>query len=198
MSDSDIHRDTRPPAPPRDALRYRPFRFHLRTVWLVVTLLCVALGLMEQIGPVASLALVLLIGLVLCHVVGNSLGTRLRDEMTAQLHRDGAGRQYRSPPPADVLEQIPVTRLRHKTRVVGRKMYAFCGACAVSVGSAGAYYLADGAWEPLRPHEIALVGCSLAVLGGLFALMAMTFLSVTLRCLGEFQRGRDRLPSSDE
>ena len=197
MPESEPHRDTSDSAPPRDGLRYRPFRFHLRTVWLVVTLLCVALGLMGQIGPVASLALVLLIGLVLCHVVGNTLGTRLRDEMTKQLRADG-GQQRRPASAAGDLPQAPLTRLRHKTRVIGWKIMLFCGACALMAGWLGARQFASDVFGPLRPQEIVLVGLSLAVLGGLFAVVALSFLSVTLRCLGEFRRGHARVQSPDE
>ena len=197
MSESNPHSTANEPTPPRDGLRYRPFRFHLRTVWLVVTLLCVALGLMGQIGPVASLALVLLIGLVLCHVVGNTLGTRLRDEMTKQLREDASG--HRRPTSAVIdLPQAPSTRLRYKTRVVGWKMMLFCAACALMAGWLGTRQFASDVWGPLRPQEIVLVGLSLAVLGGLFAVVALMFLSVTLRCLGEFRRGHARVQSPDE
>ena len=54
-----------------------PPRFSLRTLWLVMTLLCCLFGLMSIVGAMWSLALALFIGLVAAHVLGNSLGTKL-------------------------------------------------------------------------------------------------------------------------
>lgn len=197
MSDSDADRPESNAVPPPEVLRNRPFRFQLRTVWLVVTLLCVALGLMGQIGPVASLALVFLIGLVLCHVLGNTLGTRLRDATTRQLRDEAAENQGPTPAPPP-LPQTPATRLRDKTRVVGWKTILFCGSCALTAGWLGTRHLAGGVWGSLRPQEIVLVAVSLAILGGLFTLASLTFLSVTLRCLGEFSREHASVKSPDE
>ncbi len=60
-------------------------QFRLRTLFLVVTYLAVVFALMGVIGPIASTALLLLLAMIALHVAGNALGTRLRDETSAQV-----------------------------------------------------------------------------------------------------------------
>ena len=68
----------------------------------------------------------------------------------------------------------------------------------MTAGWLGARHLAGGAWGSLRPQEIVLAAVSLAIPGGLFTLVSLMFLSVTLRCLGEFRREQARVQSPDE
>ena len=59
-------------------------QFRLRTLMFAVALLAVLFAVMGLIGPTASAGLVMILVLAGLHVIGNALGTSLRD--TANQH----------------------------------------------------------------------------------------------------------------
>lgn len=60
-------------------------QFKLRTLLLLVTLACLVLAAAKLLSPLAIAVLVVLLLSVMAHVVGNALGTRLRDGDEATL-----------------------------------------------------------------------------------------------------------------
>jgi len=172
-------------SPTRDEgpLRLDRPRFRLRTLWLIVTLVCLALGAMVWIGPMGSFVLVLGIGLLVCHVVGNSIGTRLRDQTSEQLRQ-----QAPSPVQAQPVKFAPATRLGLAGRVIGWKVAI---ACLVGA-SLGAYYgtqqLLGQGLTRAAVREVIVTAGSLAVLGGFAAFLATTFLAVGLKAFLESRR----------
>src|SRR5688572_10022756 len=65
-------------------------QFQLRTLFVGVGLLGVVFAIARLGGWGVSLALVTFIALAAAHVVGNVLGTRLRDEVSPQLNQTPA------------------------------------------------------------------------------------------------------------
>jgi hypothetical protein len=59
-------------------------QFRLRTLLGVVAVFSALFALMGAIGPLASLALVLFVAMIIAHIGGNALGTRLRDHASRQ------------------------------------------------------------------------------------------------------------------
>ncbi len=59
-------------------------QFRLRTLLLAVSGCCLLFATMRSVGPTGSVALLFGLALVLLHVLGNGLGTSLRDQATAE------------------------------------------------------------------------------------------------------------------
>ena len=79
-------------------------RFSLRTLLVTMTALSLVFAVMSAVGFVWSMAMVLIGCLAGAHVLGNSLGTKLRDESTRASASD-------RPPivPADVAVRMSAT-----------------------------------------------------------------------------------------
>jgi len=124
-----------------------------------------------------------LLGLIACHVVGNSLGTRLRDQVSDHLREHPAAGRTR-PSPADI-PRAPATRLGRKTRVVGWPLLVVSTAGGVTAAVIGGREFAAAAWREIPLREWLLACGSFAVLGGFLAFMAASFLGVLLQALVE-------------
>ena len=92
----------------------KPPRFTLRTMLVFVTALCGVFALMSSLGMVWSAALGLLLCLASAHVLGNSLGTRLRDEAT---RHSAEQRLPRDEPPMHLQEARASQPLTQRARL---------------------------------------------------------------------------------
>jgi hypothetical protein len=124
---------------------------------------------------------------VAAHVIGNALGTKLRDLGDTPLDEHGCPTrrlpEIRKPNPMDF---APLTRLRERYSL-GKRIVVFTGMGAAAGGLAGFFavaWLDDGhtAW-----HIFGLGTAACAVLGGIWTFAAASFLQVTL---GEFLQAR--------
>ena len=76
--------------PPSDYRRpLRPPQFTLRTLILLITLLAILFSLVNLVHPVVMAGLVLLALLIVAHVAGNVIGTRLREMGDRPVTKDG-------------------------------------------------------------------------------------------------------------
>lgn len=165
-----------------------PPRFSLRTLLAAISLLCCLFALMSAIGLLWSTALVLFLGLILAHVLGNSLGTKLRDQASRQIDAD----RSLTPPtpclPVRVNVEAP-RRLTERTGLHRITLLMTVGGALVG-GELGGLGLAA-----IYPREsIAAVGLgviSSAVLGAFAGFAASSFLSVVRQALAEAHRGAD-------
>jgi len=172
----------------------KPPQFSLRTLLIVTTAAAALLALMTAVGTVWSLAILFFALLLAAHVVGNSLGTRLRD--------GGRGRSTR---PADwatagnVRQRSPSalpspTRLRERSRLHWINLVLTLGGMV-----AGGYYGGTGlaATYPeatTAAHMLAYV--SSGVLVGFAVFAVSSFLSVVRQALSEAHAGGDRRPAA--
>ena len=88
-------------------------QYRLRTMFWVVTCLCVLFTVMATLGAVWSAALLMLLLLVAAHVAGNAIGTSLRDRAVTER------RESNEPPPKVLRPRIrsdspPANRLQDK------------------------------------------------------------------------------------
>src|SRR4051812_41038018 len=89
-------------------------RYGLRTLMAVVAAAAVLFAVMGTIGPLASAVLLMALAVVGLHVVGNAVGTSLRDS---------APRRAIDPPDAEIADRpaarihvdMPVSQLRRRT-----------------------------------------------------------------------------------
>ncbi len=161
----------------------RPPQFGLRTLLLGVTLLSVAFAVSVAVGAAQSMMLLLLASLIGLHIVGNALGTRLRDRRECEdraLKSGDAGR-----PEFGVAPTIaPARRLQENTAI--RRPWLVAGAvCATISGTVGGLAIAALVGEKLTIPGLALGIASSAVLGGFFGFMACSLWSVARTALRE-------------
>jgi hypothetical protein len=164
----------------------RPPRFTLRTLLLTMTALCCLFAVMSAVGMVGSAVLVLFLCLIAGHVLGNSVGTRLRDQASRQIAVEQAVR----PPPPAVPVRLDVAAPRQLTQRVRLKRIALL--VTIAGATIGAQFGGLGL-AAIHPHSslaaVALGVFSSAVLGGFAGFLASSFLSVVQQALAEAHRG---------
>jgi uncharacterized protein YcfJ len=145
---------------------------------LWVTLLCVLLGLVVSVPLGLAVVIVCVAVLIGAHVVGNALGTRLRDQAATRPRETTAA----SPPSIDslirpVAAALPVTSLRNKQRL-SRTTPVVATVAAVAGAIVGGILLA---WfNSPRGTLAGLVvgGLSCGFLGGFVGFLAGSFLEI--------------------
>lgn len=164
-----------------------PPQFSMRGLLLVVAAFCLLFALLGWVGATWSIALVTLLVLLVGHVLGNALGTRLRDASTVSLRatRDAgasAPSTLRSEPIAT--RPAPTSHL-HATTRLGRHVHLLVLVGVAAGGSAGMLVLAAVYWPDITWAALALGGLSAAVLGGWATLLGSAFWSSTRRAWRE-------------
>lgn len=155
----------------------RPPTYSVQSLFWVVTLLGIVMGVMAAIGFLWAIALLMTVLMIAGHVAGNALGKRLRDGKSpsqsgpaspAARHDLTTGRANWQPPASSRLSE------HHPT---GRKSLIFAGIGSVLAGLAGSglslWHYGSGITGP----AVIVAALAAAVLGGL-----LTFFSVI--CLG--------------
>lgn len=159
------------PGPARSGLE--PPRFTLRTLMIVVTALGCLFGFMSAMGALWSMVILLFVCLALAHVIGNTLGTRLREGA----HHDA--QSGIEPRPIVVRDNTPVVAPEHLTRRarLGRitLLMLVCGALAGAVGGA---LLSNELYPESGAGPLAVAVVSAAVLGGFAGFLTSSFISV--------------------
>jgi len=177
------------PAEPHTALG--PPQFRLATLLAAMAAISAVFAVMHTVGIGWSLVMLLFVSLVSAHIAGNALGTRLRDQATAECR---------------VAARLPIVQTPAATIVVGdgrrwierTKLGWLTIACAalgaVVGGSLGA--CVGMAYEQQQTAAgMALVTCSLATVGGLMGFLASSFFIVLRRAMGEALGSSDATPS---
>jgi hypothetical protein len=158
-----------------------PPQFRLRTLMLAITLCGVLFALMATLSALASALLLFFLSLVAAHVVGNVIGTRLRDATSGSLADDD------TPRPARLALRLPVPtvrRLRERTGI-SRTMVVTAAIGALLGGTSGGFVLAECVGERASIAGLGLGTFSSAVLGGFCGFLLSSFLSVFSRAMTE-------------
>jgi hypothetical protein len=172
-----------PPEDPDATLR--PPQFTLRTLLVAITLLACAFAVMTAIGSVWTLAILLFAALVAGHVVGNALGTTLRDR-SARRKVDEREVAVRAGPR---LEIVSPSRLTVPARLHWITMVMAAGG-ALAGGYFGGAALA-ASYPEATTAAVVLGFASSGVLGGLAGFAASSFVSVVQQALREAHAGGD-------
>jgi hypothetical protein len=158
-----------------------PPRFTLRQLLLAMTALSCLFGLMTAVGLWWSMAILLFLSLVLAHVLGNSLGTRLRDRASRCVLVDKmASREFAAPVR---LQVAAPQRLTQRVRLHRITLVMAIGAAVVGamLGGAGLFNL----YPDASLAAIGLGVVSSAVLGAFAGFATSSFLSVAQQALRE-------------
>lgn len=157
----------------------RPPQFGLRTLLAIVTVCGALLALRQWFDPVVIFVLVFLAACVFCHVVGNAIGTRLRQigDLSNAMPPDDSYQRLRAPPrPQDF---APATHLSR------RQSLGWAIIIASSMGATGGA-IGGGLWTFMNargrvgPFDIVIGVIAFAVLGGLAAFAVFGFAQVLL------------------
>jgi membrane protein implicated in regulation of membrane protease activity len=159
----------------------RPPQFGLRTMLIGVTALSVLFALFTPLGALRWAALMLFVSLILLHVVGNALGTRLRDRRLRESDDDNANDR----PEASLAPVIAPARRLQENTVVRRPWLIAAAVCATIFGVVGGIGIATVVGEKLTPAGLVLGVGSSAVIGGFFGFMACSLWSVARTALRE-------------
>ncbi|MEX2114736.1 MAG: hypothetical protein WD845_16205 [Pirellulales bacterium] len=164
----------------------RPPRFSLRTLWLAVTVLCCLFAVMASLGALWSAMLLLFLCLGAAHVIGNSLGTKLREHADQQILLDRASQPARSAEPVALgvaaPQQLTARRKLNRITLLMTIGGALVGAEFGGLGLAAIYPQASIA-------AVSLGVVSSAVLGALAGFLSSSFLWVVRQALAEAHRG---------
>lgn len=153
-------------------------RFRLRTLFFVVTVCGVLFGVMHALGPVASVALAMVMASIGLHVAGNALGTARRDASTEPLSES-----FRSSIEDALLKQHceaarGAHRLRESTPLGWTiRITTLLGASTgLALGIVG---LRE--WTNAELPGLVFGAMSAAVLGGFFGFLTGSFLEIARR-----------------
>ena len=152
----------------------KPQQFGLRELFWFVALTTIVLVAIKVLPPLVS-AVMILFGLaIFAHVIGNALGTKLRQHGDVVLRDTPDGESVR----ADQ-HFAPATELsNHRGLSRLTTILSAIGAVAGSLGGGGA--LAAINWEKATLANVGLAAFSCAVLGGLMGFWMASFLQVAL------------------
>jgi hypothetical protein len=169
---------------PRDLGSPLP-RFSLRTLWVAMTVLCCLFAVMAAIGLWLSAVLALFLSLLMAHVLGNSLGTRLRDQTTRQI---AAARDASAAGPAPIeWEVVAPKRLTQRARLNRITLLMGIGGALVGGELGGVGFAAMYDHAPVSAVALGVV--SAGVLGAFAGFLASSFLSVVRQALAEAHQG---------
>jgi hypothetical protein len=160
---------------------FGPPRFSLRTLLLTMTAVGCLFGLMSAVGATWSLLLLFFLCLVLAHVVGNSLGTKLRDRAGRRVEIDDLNRAE-----AGALRPLEIAmpgRLTQHTRLSRITPIMSIGGALIG-GTLGGTRFSE-MYPDSGLAAVALGVISSAVLGSFAGFATSSFLSVARQALGE-------------
>jgi hypothetical protein len=165
----------------------KPPQFTLRTLLVVMAGLACLFAVMTAVGSLWSLAILLLLALVSAHVVGNAVGTTLRDGSARRPIVRHPVVPLRTAPPREfaVPKRLTEAAPLHWITLV------MAGGGALAGGYFGGSALA-GNYPDATTAAVVLGVVSSGVLGGFAGFTTSSFLSVMRQALGEAHAGSDR------
>jgi uncharacterized membrane protein len=182
-----ISKSDAPPERPDATLK--PPQFTLRTLLVAMTVVGGLLAVMTAIGALWSLAILLVASLVAAHVLGNAVGTRLRDRST-ELSRDAPGTPPRPttrprylPGPRRLTEPARLHWIALVLTVVGAGVGSYVGGSALAAN-----------YPEATMAALVLGYGSSAVLGGFAAFATSSFVSVARQAWSEAHAASDKHP----
>jgi hypothetical protein len=123
--------------------------------------------------------------LIAAHLIGNALGTRLRDEVSPQWN----AKPEQAAPQLIRARQMARDLRLHQRTPLGRVIHITSGGAAVVGGVTGGLALAVG--TDASPAGWLVGTVSSAVLGGFFGFMLASFLEMTLRAWWQASEGQE-------
>ena len=181
--------DHAPPPADDSGSALKPPQFTLRMLLVAITIAGGLFAVLAAIGAVWSVAVLFLLLLIAAHVIGNSMGTRLRDSSSRQIVANQAPATSR---PAADFATTP-RRLAERNR-----LHWITAVIATSGALAGGYFggSALAASYPTASNAALTLGVvSSGVLGGFLGFVVSSFVSVARQAWHDAQSGSDTIAS---
>lgn len=176
---------THTPAQHSDDLRagLRPPQFGLRMLLIVVSLFCVFLAVAKWLGPAFTIFMLIMLVGVLGHVVGNALGTQLRDTGSRRW-KDSPVAPAESPSPQETpalrsVDFAPPSRLTRR-QSLGPIVLLFPVVGSALLATIGGYWLGGALGEKATLGRMAFGVGAFAVIGGILGFLGGAFLKVLI------------------
>lgn len=160
-----------------------------------MTVLSAALALFVAIGPAWTAAILLFSSLIGLHVIGNALGTRLRQQRSQGTTAASVEEVDRTQEPLATLTIVPAKRLQERTGL-RRPWLVAAAVSAMASGALGGIVIAALVGKSLTIPGLALGIGSTAVLGGFFGFMACSLWTVARTALREALEASEPDPPS--
>jgi hypothetical protein len=170
----------------------KPPQFTLRALMIGTAAVAILLSVLLAIGAFWAAALLFLLLLVAAHVLGNSVGTRLRDGKAGRMVMRPAGLGVAR---AATGTAVPAGRLSERKRLHWIYLvFTLCG--AIAAGYFGGRALSE-TYPEATTAAVVLAHISSGVLGGFAVFVVTSFLEVLRQALSEAHAASDRhRPSS--
>lgn len=170
-----------------------PPQFGLRSLFLAIAGLSALFGVMVWAGAVWALVLSVAGVLIAGHILGNSVGTRLRDRSTEALasqtptserlaSAEFGAKHHDMPPQSTLRYHFPLHR----------RNYLVTGLCALAGAVLGAWALLDVYPRPISFLGMLVGSLSAAVICGWIGLLVTSFWTVTRRAWREAVEHHER------
>ena len=157
------------------------FQFKLRTLLLAVTAIGAVLAFVQAVGALGAIVVGFVLSLVLLHVAGNAIGTRLRDDATRQIETQpdeqpahGAAVERATLNAGRLGERTPLGWLIAALTLLGAGVGAYVGWLVFS-------------HQPTTAGIIVGAGSS-TILGGFFGFLSSSFAKTILSAWWEARR----------
>ncbi len=147
----------------------------MQSLLAATAILGLLFAIIRQGGLWGLLFAMLMLALVAAHVVGNALGTKLRDNVSRELNLDMPRRRIRLPP----VSREQRSRRLHEHTPLGRLILVISVGGALMGGILGGLSLA--AWTRASVAGWIVGTISSAVLGAFFGFLLASFLDMSIR-----------------
>jgi hypothetical protein len=171
--------------PAQTTVALKPPQFRLSSMLIGVALICVLLVVMVSIGMFWAMGLLMLILLIVAHVVGNSLGTQLRDH-GSRLTKDeeNPNRLSRVGSSATAWQRPSAGRMQEK-QPIGWLLIALSVVGAIASGVVGGLSISSLYWDKIGAGAIAIATLASGIIGGMAVFLTGNFIDMVQRVLRE-------------
>ena len=163
----------------------KPPQFRLRTMLIAVAVICVLLAVMVAVGMIWAMALLMFVLLIAAHVVGNSLGTQLRDHgsrVAVLAEREETRHTAESEPnrPASRWQPPSAGRMQEK-RPVGWLLIVLTVVGGLATGVVGGSGISSLYWDRIGPVAMAMATLASGIVGAMAVFVTSVFIDMVRR-----------------
>lgn len=167
--------------PAQTTAALKPPQFRLRTMLIGVAFICVTLVVMVSIGMFWAMGLLMLILLIAAHIVGNSLGTQLRDHGSQLSKVEEVPKKLSASPISVPPWPRPAGGRMQQKQPIGWLLIALGVVGTIASGIVGGLSISSLYWEQIGAGAIAIATLASGVIGGMAIFVTGTFVDMVQR-----------------
>jgi hypothetical protein len=147
--------------------------------------ICMLLVVMVAIGMFWAMGLLMLVLLIGAHIVGNSLGTQLRDFGSQQADDTESPTGMALPAVHSLTRQKPLAGRMQEKRPVSWLLIALSAGGTIASGAVGGISISSLYWDQIGAGAIAIATLASGVIGGLAIFLLGSFIDMAQRVMRE-------------